>query len=386
MSFDKISLENAVREALKAVLRPDGSVESLNETETRTHLIDPVVRALGYDGLDRVRREHRLSSGQFVDYLLFAGAQRVAIEAKQVRTELGGKDAGQLVGYCAPEGVRWAILTDGLRWQVFDVGAPGDWAAKKVEEVDLLAAHKRQSLGEALEPLAHFAFDALASGDSALARRSDEKRARALLDRILSDPASAVVQAAVEELKKAGVNADAGKVVGWLQARAGRAPQTAAQPEAKLPRVSSGAPNYYVFPVAGTGGHTAREVLKCWLDAGCWGVGKASAHRARLAAGDRCCFYTKGEGVVAEATLAGPAKDPVSPTEWPEPRAFHPGIYKVSLVNIRWLTTPVGLSAEVRASLDAFHGKDPRRPWGWFVQSTSRITEHDFRILAGETA
>jgi hypothetical protein len=76
VTFDTAPLFDTAHSAISQVMR-DGRAEPLNETETRTHLIDPLLYALGYRTLDSVRREYRLSaSGQFVDYLLTAGTQK----------------------------------------------------------------------------------------------------------------------------------------------------------------------------------------------------------------------------------------------------------------------------------------------------------------------
>jgi len=42
---------------------------------------------------------------------------------------------------------------------------------------------------------------------------------------------------------------------------------------------------------------------------------------------------------------------------------------------------PVVLDGTIRQNLDAFKGRDPDKPWAWFVQATRKITEHDFRAL-----
>ena len=62
MTFNTADLQNAAHAAVAQVLREDGSTLPLNETETRTHIIDPILAALGYRSLDQVRREYRSSS------------------------------------------------------------------------------------------------------------------------------------------------------------------------------------------------------------------------------------------------------------------------------------------------------------------------------------
>ena len=158
MAFNRAALYDATRTALAQVVSVDGSVTTLNEAETRTHVIDPALSALDYRTLDHIRREYRLkASRQFVDYLLRAAEQDVVVEAKPLGADLSPKDASQIVGYCATESNRWALLTNGLRWQVFDIEVSGDWEAKRVSDIDLEAAYRSDTLAEALEPLAHFA-------------------------------------------------------------------------------------------------------------------------------------------------------------------------------------------------------------------------------------
>ena len=74
MPYESTTLTSAIQTAFDDVLTDSGEPPSLNEAETRTHLIDPVLRTLGYTSLATIRREYRLkASGQFVDYLLQKG-------------------------------------------------------------------------------------------------------------------------------------------------------------------------------------------------------------------------------------------------------------------------------------------------------------------------
>ena len=73
MTAQPSQLREALREVAEIALDSSAS-QGLNETETRAHLIDPILDALGYRSLREIRREVRLpDSGQFVDYLLTAG-------------------------------------------------------------------------------------------------------------------------------------------------------------------------------------------------------------------------------------------------------------------------------------------------------------------------
>jgi len=374
-------LFDAAESAIMQVVKADGTVVPLNETETRTHLIDPVLVALGYRTLDHVRREYRLqASGQIIDYLLTAGSQRVVVEAKPVGSELAAKDGGQLVGYSAQEGIRWALLTNGLIWQVFDIEAPGNWELKKVAELDLGSAHREARLAEALVPLAHFALNVLGVDDSALRAYVHEERVRRLLAQLLGSASSSVVQAIAAEMTNAGIEVDPQEIVGLLK-RGTESPTREVLPTFTSPVPTLVGQGFYVFPVGPDAGYPGIDHLKAWLAAGFWGVRVSTPHRQRLKQGDRCCFYATKLGIVAHGEMAGQASVKVSSGEWPGPGPHRDNVYKVPLKEIVWLSAPKEITPELRAQLDAFKGKDPSRPWAWFIQTTNRLSDHDFKEL-----
>jgi hypothetical protein len=385
-------LFDAARSAIAQVVKDDGLTIPLNETETRTHLVDPILIALGYRTLDQVRREYRLAvSGQVIDYLLTAGTQRVIVEAKSAGIELAQKEGGQLVGYAAQEGIRWALLTNGFVWQVFDIEATGNWELKKVAEFDLRAAYLNGSLAEALIPLSHFARQTLEIDDSALRAYVFEERVRTYLDSALRDPDSSLVRAMVSDMTAAGIVVSPEDVINLVRrgtmgptspvpVQVSPPPPTAiAEPNASYP--TSSEPAFYLFPAGEDSGYPGLDHLKLWLSKGFWGVRPSTPHRSRLKAGDRCCFYATGVGVVATATLIGPATVPVSVEEWPGPGPHSGNSFKVPLTEIHWLQSPQPITQELREQLDAFAGKDLSRPWSWFVQSTGRLSKHDFTTL-----
>ena len=386
MSFDVTALYDAAHAALSQILLDDGSVSSLNEAETRTHVIDPIITALGYQSLDEVRREYRLpDSGQYVDYLLLAGDQRVVVEAKQSGAELTGKEASQLVGYCAQEGIRWALLTNGTVWMVFDIEASGNWEAKRVAKLNLASASREDRLARELSPLANFARETLQRDDQAITAWAHEERARTHLDRLLTEPDSPLITSAVDELARHGIELEADDVVSLLKrgtATPTPEPEPARpQPTATKPPPPSDAQQYFIFPAAPDGGFSAEDHLRRWLESGAWGVRGSTAHRKRIRAGDRACFYEKGVGVVAQASITGPADTEATPQDWPGPDQHSENVFRVPLSDIRWLSAPRKIDLPVRERLDAFEGRDLTRPWSWFIQSTNRISAHDFEVL-----
>lgn len=73
-----------------------------------------------------------------------------------------------------------------------------------------------------------------------------------------------------------------------------------------------------------------------------------------------------------------------APEKKPDARVIHPQEYPYTLhldEQKLYADEPVVIDVSVRQNLDAFRGRDPEKPWAWFVQATRKITEHDFKSL-----
>jgi predicted type IV restriction endonuclease len=105
-----------------------GKLESLqrhmlNETSTRTIIIDPLLESLGWDirDPDEVQLEYPTVDGKSVDYALTINKKAVLlVEAKALGDLLTDvKAITQVVGYAANDGVEWCVLTNGIVWKVY---------------------------------------------------------------------------------------------------------------------------------------------------------------------------------------------------------------------------------------------------------------------------
>lgn len=140
-----------LREALDRV-RPrigqHGRPRQLNEENTKATLIDPIVRALGWDPEDfeEVQREYkRRARDKPVDYaLLVLRTPRLFIEAKALGQNLDDRKwAGQIMGYAAVAGVEWVVLTDGDEYRIYNSHASvpvEDKLFRKIRVSDLTSA------------------------------------------------------------------------------------------------------------------------------------------------------------------------------------------------------------------------------------------------------
>ena len=120
--------------------RMENHQDKLRQSEalTRNALVDPLLRALGWDTEDPALAmpEYRLGSG-FADYaLLNGGKPAIVIEAKKLGTPLYSA-AEQSVTYCVNDGIRYFVATDGRKWDVYETHRPVPLAEKKIVSFDI---------------------------------------------------------------------------------------------------------------------------------------------------------------------------------------------------------------------------------------------------------
>ena len=117
-------LEESIAEAQKALTEHEEYLRG-NEPRTRALVIDGVLTTLGWDIKDpaRVRLEHR-ANGSKVDYVLVSSAHDflAVVEAKAAGLGLKDMDRRQASGYATEIGARFAVLTNGGRWEAWEMG------------------------------------------------------------------------------------------------------------------------------------------------------------------------------------------------------------------------------------------------------------------------
>lgn len=109
---------------LQQRIRDDHDYLRRNETRTRVVLIDPLLRALGWDPekSDEVHLEYKATNGK-PDYALMNEGSPVAfVEAKRLGTRLETSDPGQVIKYTNDPALRQCevvAFTDGNDWAFF---------------------------------------------------------------------------------------------------------------------------------------------------------------------------------------------------------------------------------------------------------------------------
>ena len=110
-------------ETLKARIERHRPELSENETRTRAALINPLLHALGWDAADPALVKIEYSVGSLrADYALMGhdGKPAAVLEAKKLGESLDDHQI-QTLNYANREGVGYAGLTDGNRWELYSV-------------------------------------------------------------------------------------------------------------------------------------------------------------------------------------------------------------------------------------------------------------------------
>jgi hypothetical protein len=120
-------LSEALESVRKKIARYQG--KQMNEQNTKTALIHPVLRALGWDvgDLDQVQQEYkRRPRDKPVDYaLLVMRTPRLFVEAKALGQDVSDRKwANQIMGYATVAGVEWVVITNGDEYRIYNACAP----------------------------------------------------------------------------------------------------------------------------------------------------------------------------------------------------------------------------------------------------------------------
>ena len=128
-----------VIETLKERIATHGATLRENETRTRMALIDPLLQVLGWDTSEPavVLPEYDVS-GRKADYALLDGGGRpsATVEAKKLGEPLASHRM-QMLNYSNASGVEYAGLTDGDRWELYEVFKRGQLEDRRILDVSI---------------------------------------------------------------------------------------------------------------------------------------------------------------------------------------------------------------------------------------------------------
>lgn len=194
----------------------------LSESDTKANFIEPVIAALGWQGIGVVTREYYVRNSQeFIDYVMAgSGGPLLALEAKPLQTELTDKHAAQLIQYCAVEGIEWAALTNGRELQFFNTFLKPDLAAKRVLRLDLLAFNSDAEFDALFGQIWQLSRESMTT-PSGVRSWLNQRRLDTALRTILLDPTSATNRQLRKVLAESEINVTVQELAGWFRVHLG---------------------------------------------------------------------------------------------------------------------------------------------------------------------
>ncbi|SPD74680.1 conserved hypothetical protein [uncultured Desulfobacterium sp.] len=119
-------------------IRSNERIGTFDEATTKQAIILRLLNELGWQIFDaeEVKPEHSLANRR-VDYSLrINSSNKVFLEVKKVKEDLEGHQK-QLLDYSFQEGVRLAVLTNGVTWWFYLPLSEGSWEQRKYFAIDI---------------------------------------------------------------------------------------------------------------------------------------------------------------------------------------------------------------------------------------------------------
>ena len=139
------SVPKKVEERIREVLKRFSPIlisqrdRDVSEADTVTVVKDLLSDLFGYDKYAEVTSEHAIR-GTYCDLAIkLDGKLRLLLEVKSIGLQLNEKHIKQAVDYATNQGLDWVVLTNGIRWMLFQISFKKPIEAKIVAEFDLLA-------------------------------------------------------------------------------------------------------------------------------------------------------------------------------------------------------------------------------------------------------
>jgi len=130
-------LLEAIKRVCERIKRYENQLRQ-NEMLTRYALVDPILRALGWDTEDpeQVVPEFSTRTGRADYALLVEGKSHIIVEAEPLGAALT-RAAEQGVRYAVSEGIPYFVCTDGNRWVIYDTHKPVRLEEKVIAQAEI---------------------------------------------------------------------------------------------------------------------------------------------------------------------------------------------------------------------------------------------------------
>lgn len=183
-------------------VKSDKRIFSFDEAATKNAIILRCLSLLGWDvfNVDEVYPEYSVG-GDRVDYSLrISNADKVFLEVKRVREDLENHQE-QLLNYSFKQGIKLAVLTNGVTWWFYLPLLEGDWEQRKFYIIDVFQQEAEDIASRFLDFLAKEHITSGKAFDNAEAVYKSQWRQKVLQEtlpkawnRIISEPDEYLVE------------------------------------------------------------------------------------------------------------------------------------------------------------------------------------------------
>ena len=145
MVSEMVSMDSSLMQALGTIQASvDKAIANgihMTEAMTESIVIDQMLIALGYDLWDYQKQGVAEGIGTIPDYTVLPKTpQQWFLEVKKWHLPLTEKEASQTVNYAHNQGNRWAVLTNGDEWRIYDAHSQQPLAEKCIFTVKALSS------------------------------------------------------------------------------------------------------------------------------------------------------------------------------------------------------------------------------------------------------
>lgn len=194
-------------------IKTNQTLLSLGETQAKSGIIEPILRMLGWDTSimsDEVTLEFPVEQWR-VDYCLHSGkSNQVFIEAKKPSEDLDKVIVqDQLLGYAVRQGVKLAVLSNGITWSFFLPLFEDKWENRRFYTIDILEQDSNEAVSRLIDFLSKenvSTGEAVKNAEKLLAgKRRQEIIADSIPDawnRIINEPDSLLIDLVAERTQK----------------------------------------------------------------------------------------------------------------------------------------------------------------------------------------
>lgn len=147
-------------------------------------------------------------------------------------------------------------------------------------------------------------------------------------------------------------------------------------------RHTEGEGDFWITPVSSTREQMAETIIQKLVgERKAYAFGWKAHGRKSLKVGDWICFYIAKRGIVGHAKVISPPQETIH--DWIPHAERFPWVFNLEDVQL-YLPHPIRLELTTRKQLEAFKGRENEENFGWFVQSTHRISQNDYAVLTGQ--